>query len=227
MRHSVLLILLVSAVFDGPAPAGEIAVLSSGFRLRADRQEISGNVVRLYSEGGFTEIDASLIQGFEQEVAPPAASSAAAAPGLPGSRRDNAAPAGRVSLREMIDSVAKKYDLPPEFVHSVVATESAYQPKAVSPKGAVGLMQLMPATAKAYGADPSDPAQNLEAGARHLRDLLVQYNGDSARALAAYNAGAGAVSKYNGVPPYNETQNYVYRVISKYKKAVTASGSSN
>jgi soluble lytic murein transglycosylase-like protein len=229
MRHLALSILFINAVFDAPAPAGEVAVLSSGFRLRADRHEFAGKVVRLYRDGGFTEIDAALIEGFEQEVPPPAPP-AAPSPALPAAsspHRDTATSARGGSLREMIDSVAKKYDLPPEFVHSVVAAESAYQANAVSPKGAVGLMQLMPATAKAYGADPADPAQNLEAGARHLRDLLLQYNGDSARALAAYNAGSGAVNKYNGVPPYNETQNYVYRVISKYRKAVSSSGSSN
>ncbi len=217
MRRFLLLILLVS-----PAFAAEVAVLGTGFRLRAERHETAGSVVRLYNAGGFTEIDASLIEGFEKEEAAPAVAAVplAAPP-------SSAVPPKAENLKEMIDSVAKKYDLPPEFIRSVIATESAYQANAVSPKGAVGLMQLMPATAKAYGADARDPAQNLEAGARHLRDLLVQYDGDSARALAAYNAGAGAVSKYNGVPPYAETQNYVYRVINRYKKAVGTADASN
>jgi soluble lytic murein transglycosylase-like protein len=217
MRRFLLLILLVSPVF-----ATEVAVLGTGFRLRAERHETVGSVVRLYNAGGFTEIDASLIEGFEKEESAPAVP--AAAPAMPAS---SAAHPKAGNLKEMIDSVAKKYDLPPEFIRSVIATESAYQPNAVSPKGAVGLMQLMPATAKAYGADARDPAQNLEAGTRHLRDLLVQYDGDSARALAAYNAGAGAVNKYNGVPPYSETQNYVYRVINRYKKAAGSADSSN
>ncbi|MGH9658710.1 MAG: lytic transglycosylase domain-containing protein, partial [Bryobacteraceae bacterium] len=81
-------------------------------------------------------------------------------------------------------------------------------------------MQLMPATAKHYGVDPRDPAQNIEAGAAHLRELLLKYDGDAQRALAAYNAGPGAVHKYNGVPPYAETQTYVNRVLNKYKKAM-------
>jgi soluble lytic murein transglycosylase-like protein len=90
-------------------------------------------------------------------------------------------------------------------VHSVVSAESAYKTDAVSPKGAIGLMQLMPATAQSYGANPYDPSQNVEAGAAYLRELLIKYNGDARLALAAYNAGPGAVSKYNGVPPYAET----------------------
>jgi soluble lytic murein transglycosylase-like protein len=216
MRRFLLLILLVSSGFGA-----EVAVLGTGFRLRAERHETVGNVVRLYNAGGFTEIDASLIEGFEKEESAPAVAVAAPPASPPPS------PAKPGTLKEMIDTVAKKYDLPPEFIRSVIATESAYQPNAVSPKGAVGLMQLMPATAKAYGADARDPAQNLEAGTRHLRDLLVQYDGDSARALAAYNAGAGAVNKYNGVPPYSETQNYVYRVINRYKKAAGSADSSN
>lgn len=219
MRRFLLLILLVS-----PAFAAEVAVLGTGFRLRVERHETVGSVVRLYNAGGFTEIEASLIEGFEREEATPAVVAAAPAPSAGATPAIVPKPG---TLKEMIDSVAKKYDLPPEFIRSVIATESGYQANAVSPKGAVGLMQLMPATAKAYGADARDPAQNLEAGARHLRDLLVQYDGDSARALAAYNAGAGAVSKYNGVPPYSETQNYVYRVINRYKKAVGSADGSN
>ena len=104
-------------------------------------------------------------------------------------------------------------------MHSVVAAESGYRTDAVSPKGAIGLMQLMPATAQAYGADPRDPAQNVEAGAAYLRELLIKYNGDPRLALAAYNAGPGAVDRYNGVPPYAETQTYIERVLRKYKKS--------
>ena len=87
---------------------------------------------------------------------------------------------------------------------------------AVSPKGALGVMQLMPQTARALGADPTDMEQNIDAGTRLLRDLLVRYNGDVVKALAAYNAGEGAVDRYNGLPPYPETQNYVNKVIHGY-----------
>jgi soluble lytic murein transglycosylase-like protein len=89
--------------------------------------------------------------------------------------------------------------------------------KALSPKGAIGVMQLMPATAQGLGADATDPEQNIDAGTRLLRELLIKYNGDVVKALAAYNAGSGAVDKYQGLPPYRETQSYVDKVIKDYK----------
>lgn len=109
--------------------------------------------------------------------------------------------------------------LPPEFVHSVAKVESGFEPRAVSPRGAVGVMQLMPETARSLGADPTDPEQNIDAGTRLLRELLLKYNGDVVRALAAYNAGPGAVDKYQGLPPFNETRQYVNKVIGAYKEA--------
>jgi len=197
--------------------AGEFAVLATGFRLHADHHEIDGATVRLYQkDGGFSQMDASLVTAFEQEVELPAV--VAPAP---------VAPVAPLVLqpRELVEAAARKNGLPPNFVHSVVRAESGYKADAVSPKGAIGLMQLMPATAKAYGADPHDPGQNVEAGAAYLRELLIKYNGDARRALAAYNAGPGAVDKYNGVPPYAETQTYIERVLRGYKKAGDVAGS--
>jgi soluble lytic murein transglycosylase-like protein len=103
-----------------------------------------------------------------------------------------------------------------KLAHAVVRVESNYRADAVSPKGAMGLMQLMPATARQYAVeDPFDPEQNLSAGLRHLRGLLDRYGrGKESLALAAYNAGEGAVSRYRGIPPYRETQNYVQRILS-------------
>jgi soluble lytic murein transglycosylase-like protein len=192
--------------------AGEFAVLSTGFRLHTDHHEFTGSTVRLYQkDGGYSELAASIVTSFEPEAEPPTPAASPAPPAKP--------PVVERTPRELVDAAAKKNGLPSNFVHSVVAAESAYQPNAVSPKGAIGLMQLMPATAKAYGADPNDPAQNVEAGAAYLRELLIKYNGDPQRALAAYNAGPGAVDKYNGVPPYAETQTYIERVLRKYKKS--------
>ena len=108
--------------------------------------------------------------------------------------------------------------MPEKLLHSVVKAESGYRADAVSPKGAVGLMQLMPATAKAYGVDARDPAQNVEAGTRYLTELLLKYDGGLYHALAAYNAGPGAVEKYKGVPPYRETQDYIRRILQSWTK---------
>jgi soluble lytic murein transglycosylase-like protein len=199
--------------------AGEYAVLATGFRLHADHHEIEGASVKLYQkDGGFTQLDASLVTGFEKEVELPPVASAAAPATV--AKPDIAAR----SPREMVDAAARKNGLPPNFVHSVVSAEYGYQTNALSPKGAIGLMQLMPATAQTYGADPHDPSQNVEAGAAYLRDLLIKYNGDARLALAAYNAGPGAVSKYNGIPPYAETQTYIERVLRRYKKSDSEAG---
>ncbi len=194
------------------AVAGEYAVLTSGARLRADRHETEGGKVRLYSGEGYVELDAARIREFEpiEETAPtvsPALAPVAEAP--------KAAP----SPAELADAAAIRYGLPPTLIRSVMAAESAGQQKAISPKGAIGLMQLMPGTAKELGVDPHDPAQNVDGGARYLRDLLLKFDGRLWHALAAYNAGPGAVEKYNDIPPYRETINYVNRVDRAYRKA--------
>lgn len=193
-----------------PALAGEFAVLSSGYRLHADRHELDGANVRLFENGGVTEVAANQIRTFEVEEYIPAARTPAPA--------EKPAVAPRPTTHEIITAAAKKHGLPPALVHSVVAAESAYRTGAVSPKGAIGLMQLMPATAKTLGADPRIPEQNVDAGAGYLRELLLKYNGRSERALAAYNAGPGAVDRYKGVPPYRETRAYVSRVLRTYDK---------
>lgn len=194
--------------------AGEYAVLSSGARLYADRHQSDGGKITLFTKTGSTEMDASLVIRFEQEeYVPPEAQSTpvAATPAVVGTH-----PAG---MAEMIDNAARKYGLPPAFVRAVVAAESGYQPNAVSPKGAIGLMQLMPATARELGADPKIPEQNLDAGTRYLRDLLLKYDNHAYHALAAYNAGPGAVDKYHGVPPYRETQAYILNVLRNWRKS--------
>ncbi len=120
----------------------------------------------------------------------------------------------------LIETVAQQAQLPAALLQAVIQVESAYNPKAVSPKGAVGLMQLMPATAKRYGViDRTDPTTNLNGGARYLRDLLTLFNEDLALALAAYNAGEQAVKKYgNRIPPYQETTRYVNKVKKLYEQ---------
>ena len=113
---------------------------------------------------------------------------------------------------------AQRYSLSPGLVHAVVSTESAYNPGAVSLKGARGLMQLMPATARRYGVrDSFNPEENIRGGVAHLRDLIDSFGGDLRLAVAAYNAGSRAVQKYSGVPPYPETRDYVNRVLGKMR----------
>ena len=121
----------------------------------------------------------------------------------------------------MIRVSAKKHKVKPSLVKSIVAAESAFNANAVSPKGALGLMQLMPETAEQYGADPLVPEQNIEAGTRYLGALIQRYgkyrNGLK-RAIAAYNAGPGTVDRYRGIPPYKETRGYVVRVLTYMKQ---------
>jgi soluble lytic murein transglycosylase-like protein len=134
--------------------------------------------------------------------------------------------AGNTRYDRMIEDVSRTYGLESALLHAVIAVESSYNPKAVSNKGAAGLMQLMPGTAKRYGvADAFDPAQNLGGGARYLRDLLEMFDSDVSLALAAFNAGENAVKKHgNNIPPYRETLRYVPRVLDYYQRYRAASG---
>ncbi len=119
-----------------------------------------------------------------------------------------------------IEHYAKVYAIPKSLLHAIISAESAYDPHAISSAGAVGMMQLMPATAKRYGVgNRKNPHENINGGSRYFRDLLQMFDNDLQLALAAYNAGENAVIKYgNKIPPYKETQNYVKKVLSYYKK---------
>jgi len=126
---------------------------------------------------------------------------------------------GDCDLDWIIYRAGQKSGVDPRFIHAVIKQESKYNSKAVSPVGAQGLMQMMPATAERFGLkDPFDPAANVAAGTKYLKWLLKRFDGDVSLALAGYNAGEGAVDKYKGVPPYSETQNYVKKIVSNYGK---------
>lgn len=131
--------------------------------------------------------------------------------------QSNSQNASKSQILNVVSQVAKKYDVDEKLVQALIKQESGFNSKAKSKSGAMGLMQLMPATAKSMGVkDPYNTVQNVEGGVKYLKSMLNRYNGNVILALAAYNAGPGAVDKYSGVPPYKETQNYVKNILANY-----------
>ena len=123
----------------------------------------------------------------------------------------------REQIKQLVKNISAKYNVDEKLVNAVIKQESGFNVKAKSKAGAMGLMQLMPATARSLGVkDPYNPVQNIEGGVKYLSNMLKKYNGNVILALAAYNAGSGAVDKYSGVPPYKETQNYVRSILANY-----------
>ena len=206
MRLVLVLAVLVSAA--APASA-EIAVLANGQTLKvASRRSEDGLMVLVLKGGGEVGLAPEMVRGF-----------------VPDEIVDEIAAADG-DVRELARATAGRYGLDPDLVLAVVAVESNFEPRAVSKKGAQGLMQLMPATALDLGvADALDPATNLDGGTRYLQALLRLYRGDLRKALAAYNAGPGSVARHGGVPPYRETQEYVRKVMKRYGGRPPADGS--
>jgi membrane-bound lytic murein transglycosylase MltF len=188
------------------AAGADIALLHNGFSIRHERREVIGSVTRLYlgaDRDGYVDVPTVEIDGFEKDLSAPAGKV------QPGSQ----------SMNEVINAVSSRHHLDPDLINSVIHAESGFNPKAVSPKGAQGLMQLMPQTASRLGvSDSFDPSANVEGGTRYLRELLERYNFDLIKALAAYNAGPQRVEQYHGVPPYYETQAYVGRIIRDFNR---------
>ena len=210
VHRSLLRLAAATLLTAGVALAGEYAVLHTGFRIATVRHETRGDQVRLFTgEGAFMDLPAAAVARFEPDgkIDPV---------GVPGT----AVPAPDETLDAVVDRFSAELGLPPALVHSVIAAESAYDPQAVSSKGAVGLMQLMPETARELNVtDRRDPSENVRGGTTYLKQLLDRYAGsrDSLlRALAAYNAGPARVDAYNGLPPYNETRAFVRRVIERF-----------
>jgi hypothetical protein len=122
------------------------------------------------------------------------------------------------SFDDVFLTAGNKYNISPALLKAVASAESGFNPEAISSSGAVGLMQIMPETARQLGIDPRDPVQSIQGAASYLRTLLNQFNGNTMLAIAAYNAGPGAVARYNGIPPFKETQNYVVQVAELMKR---------
>lgn len=200
------------AVFGAADASAELVLLSSGRHLSVTASRVDGDaiVLTLRSGGEMTFPRSYVAQIRADEVPYPTPVSAAEASSGP----MTAAPDARsgVPFGTMIEAMAARHGVDPRLVKAVVQVESAYRPDARSPKGAMGLMQLMPETARRYALrNPYDPESNLDAGVRHLRSLLDRF--DLSLALAAYNAGEGAVRRFGGIPPYRETRDYVSRIL--------------
>ena len=211
-RLALLASFLVVRPAVAPASA-ELVLLTTGRTLAVSGHAFEGDRVVLYlRKGGEIVCDRSLVVRIYPDAAP-----APLAPPVQVVVESPPVPAR--PFAEIIDAVSVRYDVPPALVYALIEVESAYRPAARSPKGAMGLMQLMPSTAKQYGiADRAfDPTANIEAGTRHLKSLLDRY--DMVSALAAYNAGEGPVRKFGGMPPYPETRRYVAKVLELYDAA--------
>jgi hypothetical protein len=181
----------------------ELVILRNGSVIRLDRHETHGAVTRLYLDTGvenFVDMPVAQIDRFEEAIEPPA--------------EITAPPVQTANLADIVLAASSRYGVDPDLIFSLIHAESGFDPHAVSPKGARGLMQLMPQTAISLGVEnPIDAAANVDGGTRYLRELLIRYNQDITKALAAYNAGPSRIQQFHGVPPYPETIRYITRVV--------------
>lgn len=186
----------------------ESICFNSGFCMEVDAHTQKDGILKLQTRGGTMEFPADQIAQISA---------------VPESAAVNAVATGahnvvEPTLEDIVMRAAIEQGLEPNFVRSVARMESGLQQQAISPKGAVGVMQLMPGTAAGLGVDPKMADQNALGGAKFLRELLLRYGGNSVLALAAYNAGPGAVAKFGGVPPYLETRRYIVKVLQEYAR---------
>jgi len=223
-RRGWLAVIALFAAAALPCFAAEVAVLRNGFSIRHERREIVGETTRLYvtTDGAsFVDVPTAEIEHFEAAPELPASGARLPASGetakspLLANYARNSTP----DLDAVVNSASGRYRLDPDLVNSVIKAESGFNARAVSPKGAQGLMQLMPGTASELGVPNAfDPQANVEGGAKYLRELLERYDFDLVKALAAYNAGPQRVEQFGGVPPYYETRVYVARVVRDFNK---------
>lgn len=226
LRGAAIAVLAVMAL---PCFASEVAVLKNGFSIRHERREVLGDITRLYvnADGSnYVDVPTADIEHFEAAPELPASGMNSTSSlhigkanepmiGFPGRPQAN--------LANVVNEASGRYRLDPDLVNSVIKAESGFNVRAVSPKGAQGLMQLMPGTASQLGVpNVFDPQANVEGGTKYLRELLERYNFDLVKALAAYNAGPQRVEQFGGVPPYYETRSYVARVVKDFNKKKVA-----
>ena len=206
LRLALYTALLSGLCFAVGAPArADYVVLRNGARLNVTGYEILGDKYRLHVQGGVAEVPIEEIASIEpEEIFEPSTEPLTE----------------KTPFQKLIHAAAARYNVDPDLIHSVISIESNFNPKAVSPKNARGLMQLMPRTAELMGVKNSfDPEQNIDGGTHYLRDLLKKYKNDLTLALAAYNAGPESVDRYgHRVPPYLETMKYVQRIAKTYAK---------
>ena len=186
-----------------PVYAADLAILNNGFSIRHQHREVIGASTRLYlgaDKSSYVDVPTNEIAHYERDLTFASASSSP-------------------TLSELVTTASRRYHLDPDLVNSVIQAESGFNSRAVSSKGAQGLMQLMPQTASQLGVkDRLDPGANVDGGTRYLRALLEQNNFDLIKALAAYDAGPQRVQQYHGVPPYYETQAYVAKIIRDFNR---------
>lgn len=228
-----VVLLLAFAAGLAPAPANaELVVLTDGRFLKVKSYEVAGEQARLdLYRGGRVTLPIDRVERIlDDEYVPPpepdpvAEAVAEAVPALIPLRFEESQPVPEGPYGALIYETARRHQVNPQLVAALIRQESAGKVRAVSHKGARGLMQLMPATAQRFGVRKDqlfDPKHNLEAGIRYLSWLMEQFPNDLARVLAAYNAGENAVVRYNGIPPYRETQNYVRRIFTNLGLAIT------
>jgi Transglycosylase SLT domain len=222
MKSAIQFVACVAAIAAAALSClgADVAVLRNGFSIRHERRQVIGNITRLFVDGdnsSFVDVPTEEIDHFEAVPDPVQPAPTPAPQPTPQVAAKNLAQP--MDINELVKSASGTYNLDPDLVASVIHAESGFNVRAVSPKGAQGLMQLMPQTASELGVrNAFDPQANVDGGTRYLRELLERYNFDLIKALAAYNAGPERVEQYGGVPPYYETKAYVARIVRDFNK---------
>jgi len=221
---SKLGLLLLFCGIVAAASASEVAVLRNGFTIRHERRVLIGANTRLYpsasDESSYVDIPTAEIERIEPDLLPVSEPvETTQTPVVPPTPAAKLTPTPKVDVHQAVAEASDRYRLDPDLLDSVIRAESGFNPHAVSPKGAQGLMQLMPGTASKLGVPNAfDAEANVDGGTRYLRELLERYNFDLIKALAAYNAGPHRVEQYGGVPPYRETRHYVASIVRDFNR---------